>query len=222
MLNVLSTVKASLASSLLPKELTIVVQDLTSVLPTHMVAVYGHAPKTQTQTQRRTKVTLLPVHSLVFAAHCSKLPPFPPTLAPPEQKPGSQEITVPVWPLCLPSPQLYPQLAAYLYNKRTDLVLQTLLPCPPPPTLEVDPSLIVPFATKLSGTFTVHALLQHQLMVHGMWQNVCALGIFDDLLWDTLDLAWQILLTALAIATGNASLMIEQPSEGPSQPSNST
>jgi hypothetical protein len=49
------------------------------------------------------------------------------------------------------------------------------------------------------------------MAVHGLWQNVCALGIFDDGLWETIDFAWRILLTAIAIGTGNPQAMIAVP-----------
>lgn len=214
MLQVLSTVKANPTKDSLPKELSIIVQDLASVTPSHMIAVYG--PPSRSAPSQRRRVTLFPVHSIVFALHCAKLPPFPPISVPTTPAPGSREMVVPVWPLCLPSPQTFPQLSSYLYNKRNDLLLSSLLPCPPPATLEQESSLLLPFASKLAGTYTAQALLQQTMTVHGFWQNVCALGIFDDELWDIIDLVWQILLTAVAIATGNPQAMIPIPS--PSQP----
>lgn len=211
MLQVLSTVKANPGKDIIPKELSLLVQDMASVLPTHMMAVYGPQPKAGAASQRR-RVTLFPIHSLVFAVYCSKLPPFPPSA--PQSTP--QGVTVPVRPLCLPAPQTYPQLSSFLYSKRTDLLLQSLMPCPPSTNLETDPSELPKFATKLAGTYTSQALLQHTMTVHGLWQNVCALGIFDDCLWDTIDLAWQVLLTAIAIGTGAPQAML--PPSAPAAP----
>lgn len=230
MLHVLGSVKGNPIKDVLPKELSIVVHDISFAAPSHMFAVYG--PPAQKGSTERRKVTLYPAHSLIFAAYCSKLPPFPPSgFEDTSQQSAPQELNVPVRPLCLPSPQTYPCLSSFLYTKRTDALLQSLVPCQLPTALiqrqeEVSlPSSLVTFATRLAGTYTTQALLQHIMTVHGLWQNVCALGIFDDSLWETIDLAWQILLTAIAIGTGNPQAMIvpsvssssEQPQQSDSQ-----
>ncbi|KAF5384418.1 hypothetical protein D9615_003213 [Tricholomella constricta] len=237
LLRTLSSVRASTTTDALPKELNIVVHDLTTALPSHMVAVYGPAPKnpspspsTSSSTPApKRKVTLYPVHSLYLAAHCARLPPFPPTstsTSTPTVAPGASSVsyTVPVRPLCLPSPGTYPRLSAYLYTKRTDTLLASLLPTPPPASLLQFPSSpspspssspspeeqeqeqehrkhLIPYAHRLAQTYTPQALLQHALLVHGLWQNTCALGIFEDGLWDVIDRAWKVLLCAIALAT---------------------
>jgi hypothetical protein len=209
MLRVLGGVSANPMKNSLPKEIAISVQDTTSSLPTHMMAIYGPPPKKDCTEKR--KITLYPVHSIVLAAYCSKLPAFGPTsddvmsVMPGE---NLKDATIPICPICLPSPQTYPQLSSFLYTKRTDALLASMMPCLPPRTLEDEPSQIPTFAIKLAGTYIIQALLQHTMVVHGLWQNVCALGIFDDSLWETIDLAWEVLLTAIAIGTGNPQEMI--------------
>ena len=37
--------------------------------------------------------------------------------------------------------------------------------------------------------------------MHGIWQNTCALGIFDDVLWGAINFAWKLSVTSLAVAT---------------------
>ena len=69
---------------------------------------------------------------------------------------------------------------------------------------------VLKYSKVLAGTYTPQALLQHALVVHGLWQNVCALGIFEDDLWDVLDAAWKVLLTGIAVSTGNIAAMMEQ------------
>lgn len=192
----------------LPTEIPVVVNDTTGPLPTHMMAIYGPPP--QNGSAEKRKITLYPVHNTVLAAYCSKLPPFRPTSeairsAGPEKT--LREVILPVRPICLPSAQTYPQLSSFLYTKRTDALLASMMPCLPPQSL-ADQSEITAFATRLAGTYTIQALLQHAMTVHGLWGNVCALGIFDDALWETIDLAWQVLLTAIAIGTGNPQSMI--------------
>lgn len=63
------------------------------------------------------------------------------------------------------------------------------------------------FARELAETFIVQTLVKHVLMIFGVWQNVCAFGIFDNL-WETLDTLWE-LLTSIAIGSGS---QLPQPS----------
>jgi hypothetical protein len=44
--------------------------------------------------------------------------------------------------------------------------------------------------------------------ITGIWKNACALGIFDDGLWDTLDLAWDILMEAFNVAAGQPQFVM--------------
>ncbi|KAG5643326.1 hypothetical protein DXG03_001176 [Asterophora parasitica] len=228
LLKTLSTVRASTASDALPKEIDITVDDITSALPSHMVAIFGPAPRPSASVPHpKRKVTLYPVHSLYLAAHCARLPHFPPTpTESPAVTPGSTSVTynVPVRPLCLPSPMSYPRLSQYIYTKRSDTLLASLLPTlptPPPASLlhvtvpEEEGTDSAPafsktesladftiFAHALAQTYTPQALLQHVSVVHGLWQNVCALGIFDDALWEVIDRAWRVLLCAISVGTG--------------------
>ena len=187
-------------------------QDLSAVPPSHMLAIYGpHTPSVP-----RRKVTLYPVHSVVFSAYCSKLPPFSPaSTSSPAASP--QIHTIPVRPICLPSPSTYLRLASFLYTKRAEALFMSLMPpntAQPTSLLGSLSSLsdddVLRYSKVLAGTYTPQALLQHALVVHGLWQNVCALGIFDDDLWDVLDAAWRVLLTAIAVGTGNIAAMMEQ------------
>ena len=185
-------------------------QDLSAVPPSHMLGIYG--PPTPSVPRR--KVTLYPVHSIVFSAYCSKLPPFSPaSTSSPAASP--QVHTVPVRPICLPSPSTYLRLASFLYTKRAEALFVSLMPPgTAPPTLgslscPSDDDEVLRYSKVLAGTYTSPALLQHALVVHGLWQNVCALGIFEDDLWDVLDAAWRVLLTAIAVSTGNTAAMVE-------------
>jgi len=186
-------------------------QDMSAVPPSHMLAIYG--PPTPSVPRR--KVTLYPVHSVVFSAYCSKLPLFTPASA--SSPAGSQIHTIPVRPICLPSPSTYLRLASFLYTKRAKALFMSLMP----PNTALPTSLlgslsslsdedVLTYSKVLAGTYTSQALLQHALVVHGLWQNVCALGIFDDDLWDVLDAAWRVLLTAIAVSTGNTAAMMER------------
>lgn len=211
MLKVLASVHADPVKDSLPKELAILVHDLSSDLPTHMLAIYGRRAAGSTAPQ---KVTLFPVHSIILASHCAKLPEFS---IPSPSSSGSdivdtvpRRITVPILPLRIPYPNGFPALSAYLYTKDTKPLLASILPPAPriPATIETDRSQISLYANMLAGMYTPPALLYQAMAVHGLWQNVCALGIFDDELWDMMDLAWEVMLSAVAIAIGSPEKML--------------
>ncbi|KAF9011957.1 hypothetical protein BDQ17DRAFT_1504115 [Cyathus striatus] len=207
----------------LPKELAMTVQDL-AMAPTHMMAVHGG--RRPSESQGKSKVTLFAVHSIILAAHCTKLPPFPPSpitsLSEQKDASGPSEIKIPVRSLCLPCPEQYANLVSFLYTKRTSILLNSLLPCPIPPNFEEDQvNQLRPFARKVGDTFALPLLLTRMRQVFGLWQNVCALGIFDDELWDTMDLAWDIYLHALAASTKQYDI-VDGSSESQPQPPSST
>jgi hypothetical protein len=80
--------------------------------------------------------------------------------------------------------------------------MKSVLPRPPPSTFQQDLSQIPAFARELAETFTVQTLVKHALMVFRVWQNVCALGVFDDNFWEMLDTLWE-LLTSIAVGSGS-------------------
>jgi hypothetical protein len=212
MLRALTGVKATPAKDVVPKELEITVQDVSALPPSHMLAVHGPKPPSAP----RTKVTLYPVHSIVLSSYCAKLPAFP-TSEPMPSTSSSQTHKIPVRPLCLPCPSTYVHLAAFLYTKRTDMLFASLMPPNTKPSASLLSSLASPshddvmaYANAIAGTYTTALLLQHAFVVHGFWRNVCALGIFDNSLWDVIDAAWSVLLTAIAVSTGTLDTLMNQ------------
>ncbi|KAJ3834942.1 hypothetical protein F5878DRAFT_544025 [Lentinula raphanica] len=206
--------------SVLPKELPIVVTDRTAVdYPTHMLAVY--APT-------KTDVRMYPVHALFLAAHCGKLGPFPPSpslsLSPSafeseavpasssEEEPRTLTLTVPVRPLCLPSPPTFPHLLHYFYLRRPEVLFRAFFPC----EFSTDfvqnscsgsgSEEIHALATHIGQTFTPGVILKHTRVIHGVWQNACALGAVDDGLWGAIGVGYEVMLGALAVgAVGTGS-----------------
>ncbi|KAH7883052.1 hypothetical protein F5I97DRAFT_1816206 [Phlebopus sp. FC_14] len=204
MLQVLAGVKAEPISNVLPKELSVVINDLSSDMPTHMLAVYSR----QVSAATKRRVTLFPVHNVILATHCANLPILPTSNVTPPGSSGSS-VSVPVVPLCIPAPEVFPQLSTFLYTKRIDHLLASLLPCAVPRTLyRHDPNsesvrdALQQFASKLATTYSAQALLTHAMAVNGLWRNACALGIADENLWCALDVGWETLICALAISTG--------------------
>ncbi|KAL0946233.1 hypothetical protein HGRIS_012492 [Hohenbuehelia grisea] len=188
------------ASNAVPKEVPLLVKDIpTHLRPTHALAVYSSQPS-----GGRTKVTLYPTHKQIHNICCHILPPLPGAVKDAEK----DIITVPVVTLALPSPQTFPLLSAYLYTKQQRALFASFLPpgCRVPDNLQPDADIndddIEPFGNVIAQTYTAQAILQCVLKVNGVWRNACALGVTDQRLWDTVDLVWEVLLSALAISTG--------------------
>ncbi|KAJ7057177.1 hypothetical protein C8F01DRAFT_992458 [Mycena amicta] len=189
--------------------------------PTHMLAIHTTA---RTTANARRAVTLVPTHSIVLALHCANLPAFAvPGSTPSYASPGDESsIVLPVQPLRIPHPATFAPLATFLYTQRTDALLKALFPIPPPPDLGGSENADADrqFAGHLAQTYTPQALLTHALRVHGLWQNIVALGVHTDELWDSIELAWEVLLTAIGFATGTEVdlLASEAPSSGKPTP----
>ncbi|KAF8577824.1 hypothetical protein K439DRAFT_1363803 [Ramaria rubella] len=196
MLAVAATTTANPPRDRLPRELEVVINDLSADAPTHLFAVYSKSA---------SQVALHPAHALVLAAHCSHLPPLPHS-KPTQPESAGSILILPVVPLCLPNPSTFPILLHYLYTKRGDLLLASLLPMAP---RDANQS-IEQLAQSFAATFTVQALLSHAARVHGLWSNVAALGVFDEKLWRGIEMVWEVILGALAISTG-LTWQTEQP-----------
>ncbi|KZV87977.1 hypothetical protein EXIGLDRAFT_751933 [Exidia glandulosa HHB12029] len=121
-------------------------------------------------------------------------------------------LKLPVVPLCLPSPPTFPILQSYLYTKRADSLLARLLPHVPGTTpatsSEARPAItgdrvetMRNLVDSLSDRHAPSELLKFALTTHGLWSNVCVLGVHDDRLWRVLDLAWEVLMGAMDAAT---------------------
>lgn len=210
MLQVIASVEATPVKNALPKELSIIINDLSCDLPTHMFAVYSRQSSHSPSPTR--KVTLFPTHAIVMSLHCANLPSLPKSRACEPDSIG--EMALPVVPLCIPSPETFSPLSAYLYTKDVQHLLSSLLPsglATPPNILSLDTDSDSPeftqFSIKLRATYTAPALLTYAMAINGLWRNVVALGIFDERLWEALDIAWAAVLGAL---------------EGNSQPNPST
>ncbi|KAG5350092.1 hypothetical protein C0989_000207 [Termitomyces sp. Mn162] len=169
--------------------------------PTHALAVTSSKNPSDT-------ATLLPVHSLVLASYCAKLPYLPSS----QQKPNSQNLYLPVLPLSVPSPAAFSVLLSFMYHHRLEAVLKALFPMPAGflqslthevvkgalasgPTLHQLSSYLCSSASGNPQTLTTHAL-----HVTELWQTMAALGLVDPELWDIIDLAWEVILGAFNLA----------------------
>jgi len=189
-----------MSAGTLPKEIVMTTDDINCVLPTHMMAVHG--PRPTNDPEAKTKVTLYPVHSLVLAAYCAKLPAFPPLeVADPVENPTSRQFTLPIRPLYLHSPQTFSAILEYLYLRSPDILLQRLIPLPLPTVMIHKPEEHASLARYIGNRLSIPALFCQVSVVHGIWQNTCALGIFDDHLWGVISFAWKLAVTSLGVAT---------------------
>jgi hypothetical protein len=139
-------------------------------------------------------------------------------MAPPQ--PGHNGcLNLPVLPLSVPSPATFAPLHYYLYTHNSAALLSSLLPKAslPPQFLSAISSSPSQIKSTLASGGKLHQLSSSLLMyanrdlqllmsqsnaITGVWKNVVALGISDPDLWDTLDLAWEVLLGALNLAAG--------------------
>ncbi|KAF8637887.1 hypothetical protein AX17_002510 [Amanita inopinata Kibby_2008] len=171
MLAALRSLHTCIPSSSLPRELDVelgsVSQDIPIAPPTHMLAVV--CPPSA----GKTKVTLYPAHQLVFSANCANLPALP---SPSVPSSSATSLRLPVVTFRLPVPAAFPLLYSYLYTKRSDVLLASLAP-----ECEND----------LASVVRAAAIIQ------GLWQDTCVLGVVDPVLFDTIDLAWGRVVTAL-------------------------
>ena len=195
MLETLSNVHSlQLPASTLPKELEIIVDDMIAIhCPTHMLAVYSHNAAAQ-----KRKVTLFPTHQLILAAHCNNMPSFP-TSHPNPAAPGST-VQIPVVPMCLPSPETFSILQSYLYTKRIDALLAKLLPTPPPSMTDTNiplSDIIKRLVHHLAATCSISSLALHAMLINGVWRNACALGVYDNKLWNAIEVTWGAIVGAI-------------------------
>ncbi|KAJ7833548.1 hypothetical protein B0H14DRAFT_2800617, partial [Mycena olivaceomarginata] len=153
----------------LPEKLEITMNEIVSAAcPTHMLAIHSDTPLTFGQ---KRQISLYPCHDLVMRIYCTRLHKLP--LSKPDA--ASSHATVPVVPVCLPSPGTFALLHAYLYTQNP----RTLSPLTPLQEASL-PQLVV-----------------HATEVHGLWRNACALGVISPLLYDVIEESWAKTLTAM-------------------------
>ena len=183
-----SQIKARCPKGVLPRKLEVVVMEpLLPDVPTHIFAICSSVAS------QKRRAVLYPVHGLVVAAHCANLPVLPQS----QPQSGATNVSLPVVPLALPSPPMFPLLLAYLYKGRVQEVLSALFPFGVADAAPRDHLKRTIEACSVSG------LLSLAMKTHGLWSIVATLGIFDQPLWRTIEYAWATLLDAIAAKTGS-------------------
>lgn len=193
--------------------------DELGLFPSHILAIYS----SPTGPQRTSRVTLFPAHNLVLAAHCANLPSLPSTNASTiateteEGETSSVQMTLPIVPMSIPSPETFALLSTFLYDGRTDQLFGSLLQCAPhkPLTLSTDSQStvedaeadvqgrrkddIAALSAMIARSFSSARLLQSAHLIIGVWRNCCSLGVHDDCLWATMQAAWAVIVSAMKI-----------------------
>ncbi|KAF8574040.1 hypothetical protein K439DRAFT_1373599 [Ramaria rubella] len=160
----------------LPHELELICKDVSIEPPSHILAVYS---------QNYAHVTLFPAHALILATYCAHLPALP-TSKPNIPAASGDAVIVPVVPLRIPSTGTFSLLLSFLYTNRADTLMNQLIPVGDSQTME-------PLTQK-----SRESLVNDARKVYGLWRNASSLGIFDDKLFQTLEMAWEVLLDALS------------------------
>lgn len=158
--------------------------------PTHALAVFAPGA---------TQISLFPAHHEVLAVHCLNLPVF----AEASELPDSH---LPVQALPLPHPASYLALSEYLYTHRQDILMNRICHAPrvfssqPHTSLSESAEIDVEqLEAQLRASASKQQLKQSLDFIRGLWQNVCALGIHEEGIWEVLDVAWSIHCAALLL-----------------------
>jgi len=140
-------------------------------------------------------VSLFPVHSLIFAAHCANMPELPTLINTDAESPSSQNgsnessstTELPVVPMRIPDTATFALLLHYLYTKNASRLAASLVPIVLPSTRP----------EKLSKEAYKKLLRDLAARVYGFWLNVVALGVSDEKMWAVMEKCWGDVVEAL-------------------------
>ncbi|KAJ6588171.1 hypothetical protein B0H19DRAFT_1247866 [Mycena capillaripes] len=211
--------------NLLPFTFTLPVPQLNSnsrdsiqpIYPSHVLAV-SPPPASSRQTPIDAPVALVAVHGAIIAANCTNVP--LPTAA--TQPSDARFINLAAHRLTVPSVPAFVILRLYMYGRRIDTFLDAILPFPAPFIKRLKPDSREPEHASLKLTAAFHSanevrrLAEHLIhctpggaypmwdrlrLVENVWATMMELGMHELLLWEALDLAWQVARYALHVVT---------------------
>ncbi|KAH7106981.1 hypothetical protein BKA62DRAFT_685687 [Auriculariales sp. MPI-PUGE-AT-0066] len=182
----------------LPKHLEITLEEILDFIPSHVLAVFSQTEQVIPGAPRRCHY--FPVHDVILAANCPSLPALPAkSKSQPTQ--AGDAMTLPVVTLSVPNSATFALLFNYLYTKRIDGILPALLPGV---TGEMKAGELLQHLSKQ----TPQELTKQLFLTHQLWQNVCALGVYEDALFRCIDAAWAAILQALRLANRNGTSQV--------------
>ncbi|KAG8905540.1 hypothetical protein FRB99_008739 [Tulasnella sp. 403] len=191
---------AQLPPSGLPQAIRLHInQTVGAQYPSHLLCVID---------DKTSRGQLYPIHAVVFVAHCARFPKLPPPAAPSPD--SSTSIVFPVASIRISHPESFPLLFDYLYTKQFTRFVSSLVPLSPSAMPPQDDTLnpmqrLDKIVDALASTCTSAALLERLRFMHGLWTNVCQLGISEDGVWRVMNTAWSVLLKALVRTQQHAS-----------------
>lgn len=199
--------------AIIPKEMEVLVDNfLVATVPTHYLAVYpsagpypyGPAARVTWQFGFRRDVHFYPIHSIIFAVHCSKFTTVPGSepvvTAVGHGMPWKPQTSVklPVIPLRVPRVKQFPVVMQYLYTYNWKQFAFNLIPVLPMPDLRDDdptpddpnaPFLhiwTIRHAVQLVYSVSPKKIVAMKEHIWGVYQNMVALGIADKKMWQVL------------------------------------
>jgi hypothetical protein len=187
------------------------------IYPSHVLAV-SPPPVSRRQTPVDGPVALVAVHGAIIAANCTNV-----ALPGPVPQPSDPRfINLAVHPLTVPSLPAFVILRLFMYGRRIDTFLDALLPFPVPFIQRLKPDKRHPDHESLKLTAAYHSanevrrladylidctpggaypMWDRIRLLQGVWQTMCELGMYETLLWEGLDLAWQVARYALHVVS---------------------
>ncbi|KAJ6464051.1 hypothetical protein C8R45DRAFT_1025087 [Mycena sanguinolenta] len=188
-----------------------------AIYPTHILAV-SPPPASSRQTPADGPVALTAVHGMIIAANCTKLALPPPAIQPSD--PRFVSLATHCMTVC--SIPAFVILRLYMYSRRIDSFMDAMMPFPPAFLETLKPQKRCPGheGLKLNAArqsvqqtryLADHLILctpggpypmwERIRMLQGIWQTMCDLGMYEQLLWQALDLAWQVARYALSVVS---------------------
>jgi hypothetical protein len=210
MYQALRSTKATFSGSTLPKMLAIDVnRQASTLLPTHMAAVYSSSPSGP----EPRRVMMYPVHQSILSLYCTNLPVL--STSPPLPTNPEAPYEIPVVPIALPNPESFPFLTQFLYLKNVQSLFDAFLSLTPASGIPHDldqperyDAFVAEYSSILAQNYTMQRLASQAVRLHGLWRNACALGISDIDLQGFFNLAWEILMQALTLSSNTVSPVV--------------
>ncbi|KAG8885479.1 myo-inositol transporter [Tulasnella sp. 332] len=170
----------------LPETITVDVSQLPgeAITPTHILALRSGRPSAPTR--------YFPIHALPLLAHCLDIP-----TVMIEARIGPTT-SLPLLPLTLPSPSTFHILIDFFYRLHLPTLSKALLPVDGKRFQEVAkknwPRTAEAAACIYAQTMSIGELADAAKRVYGVYQNACALGMWDEGFWAAITMAWTIIL----------------------------
>lgn len=193
-----------------------------STCPSHYFAVYSSSRAKKPRTVR-----IYPAQAFIVALYCANLRHFPPSKQHIAEV-GSEEVEMdststekstmftsalrlPVVHVCIPEPACFPILFSYLHNSnKFDFVLSLLSYYHIEHTnvgMEVYKD---HFAMVVARRSKPPQVLSYLKRIRGLWANMVALGVSDSILWQLVEMCWDVACRARDFQVAQPEIVVGQ------------